>query len=614
MQTIDDYGKLIHLIPGPIYIKNANSVYLYLNEFAFQISGFKSYDDIIGKNDYQLWPKEFADQIVKHDQEVVRTQKPVINKEETILQENGKVIYFSVIKMPLFDNNGNFLGIIGNSTDITPRKQKELLSIENERQQQKFRKIVAQVMHDIQSPLSSLQTIVKNTLEIPEQKRIALRNIAISIGDITNHLLNQYKPENKHILSTNNTQQPLLVSLTLSEILSNKRHECKDLPIRFEYTFSPLCSFAFIKAEPSNFKRMIINLINNSIDSMPKKGGEIKLEFAARDDYVHIGIEDTGKGITNSVLHAIENSIPITKGKENGHGIGLTQVRETVTHNHGEFKISSKVGKNHGTEIALTFPRLGTPNWIAEEINLTKDDIIIVLDDDASIHEAWDSRFSHIIEKIQTITVKHFTQGQEVIDYIDKLPETIKQNIYLLSDYELIKQELNGLQVIEQVKIKRSTLVTSHYTNNEIHKLAVKHAVRILPKELVYNVPLKITQAKLKGELSFVHIVFVDDEKFFTDNLIANYYSHLVIDTYTNPYEFLNKADQYPLDTRIILDNNYYNDDGSFITDGISIAKRLHKRGFNKLYLLSGERVKTPDYLIPVFKNNEETLAKLDKL
>lgn len=50
------------------------------------------------------------------------------------MQRSGKTIYFSVIKLPLFDDDGNFLGIIGNSTDITVRKQKELLATENERQ------------------------------------------------------------------------------------------------------------------------------------------------------------------------------------------------------------------------------------------------------------------------------------------------------------------------------------------------------------------------------------------------------------------------------------------------------------------------------------------------
>ncbi len=56
----------------------------------------------------------------------------------------------------------------------------------------------------------------------------------------------------------------------------------------------------------------------------------------------------------------------VTQGKESGHGIGLTQVWETLDHNQGELNVVSELGL--GTTITLTFPRIKAPHWIAEEI------------------------------------------------------------------------------------------------------------------------------------------------------------------------------------------------------------------------------------------------------
>ena len=54
------------------------------------------------------------------------------------------------------------------------------------------------MVHDIHSPLSSLQTIVQSTTDIPENERVTLREVAMSISDITNHMLSKYKNESSN--------------------------------------------------------------------------------------------------------------------------------------------------------------------------------------------------------------------------------------------------------------------------------------------------------------------------------------------------------------------------------------------------------------------------------
>ena len=84
--------------------------------------------------------------------------------------------------------------------------------------------------------------------------------------------------------------------------------------------------------------------------------------------------------------------------------------------------------------------------------------------------------------------MKHFTLGEEAIDFINKFPA--REQIFLLTDFELLKQDLNGLHVIERTKIERSILVTSHYNSLKIRELAIKNGTEILPKPLAQEVPL----------------------------------------------------------------------------------------------------------------------------
>ena len=110
-------------------------------------------------------------------------------------------------------------------------------------------------------------------------------------------------------------------------------------------------------------------------------------------------------------------------------------------------------------------------------------------------------------------------------------------------------------------------------------------------------------------------MVFVDDEKMFTKTLISNHYSHLLTESYSNPFEFLDEVDKYSKDTRIVLDNYYYMEDGgTYNIDGLTLAAKLHDKGFTKLILLSGEEFPVPNYLTLVLKIDKSALAKLDKV
>ena len=483
--------------------------------------------------------------------------------------------------------------------------------LEKDQNTKQLGELTAQVAHDIQSPLSSLQTIVQSTTGIPENDRITLRAAAMQIGDITNHMLNKYKNKAD---DSDSLRQPMLVSASLLQALSAKRYEYKELAIEFRHQFDSQANFAFINVEPIDFRRMISNLINNAADAFGDAVGNklhfVELSLDINNEWVIITVEDNGRGIPDAVLDKIRQNEAVTAGKKDGHGLGLTQVRETLRRNLGEFEIYSG---RHGTKVMLFFPKIASPHWIADEIKVVAGDTIVILDDDQSIHGAWDARLLPVVERNPDLQLKHFSDGTEAVDFIRQLSEAEKAQICLLSDYELLDQKLNGIHVIKQSGIKRSVLVTSHYADSEVRKEAANINVKILPKELVFAVSVRINK-KIAPHSKVVDMVWVDDEKNWLDYLVDKYYKHLKVERYYDPVSFLEDINQYPLNTKIIMDNYYYTETSSYDLEGTMLAKKLHEMGYAKLFLLSGERFVVPEYLTLILKTDQDSLARLDTL
>ena len=492
-ERVNSYLKEISsCMPGNFYWKDLEGKYIGCNKAVLDMMVYSDERELVGKTDYDLWPEQ-ADELRKNDNMVIESNEPV-HFEETITVAGCDPMFFAVVKIALRDANNNVVGIIGNSLDITYRKETEKLRTETAVQkaqldeQKKFRVIVDQVVHDIRSPLASLLMIIKSSNDdIPEHTRIALRNAVTNITDIANNVLNRYEKTETNVLETEK-HQPVMVTLVLLQLFSTKKYQYKETDIKFINEFCQKCIFTFIKIQLSAFKRMMSNLINNAIEASEGKKGVVHLELNMDETNVKIVVQDDGKGMSQEMINKITSNEIVGSDKKDGHGIGLNQIRETMAHNQGKLSIDSKLGK--GTKIILTFPIIAPPDWIVKEIKINKGDTVVILDDDMSIHEAWDIRLkTHLNE----LYIKHFIEGNKAIDFINAFPE--KEKIFLLTDFELLKQNISGIDVIEKTNIKRSVLVTSHAASIDIHELALKKGIKILPKQLASEVTLEICEA-----------------------------------------------------------------------------------------------------------------------
>ncbi len=116
---------LIDNMPDYIYVKDAAGRFVVANRGVAALMGFKNPDELLGKTDFDFFPKELASGYFSDEQALVRSGEPVMNEEERTVDAQKRAKWTSTSKVPLRNQQGEVTGIIGIGRDITRRKQAE---------------------------------------------------------------------------------------------------------------------------------------------------------------------------------------------------------------------------------------------------------------------------------------------------------------------------------------------------------------------------------------------------------------------------------------------------------------------------------------------------------
>jgi PAS domain S-box-containing protein len=112
---------LMRYSPDSIYFKDSDSNFVKVNLAKATKHGYKKEENLIGKNDFDLYSKAHALDAFNDEQEIIRTGKAIVNKEEKVSWKSGKVTWVSTTKMPLYDKKGKTIGTFGITRDISDR-------------------------------------------------------------------------------------------------------------------------------------------------------------------------------------------------------------------------------------------------------------------------------------------------------------------------------------------------------------------------------------------------------------------------------------------------------------------------------------------------------------
>jgi PAS domain S-box-containing protein len=122
---------LIDSLPDAIYAKDTAGRKTMANPGDLRNLKCKTEAEVIGKSDFDFFPKDIAEKFHADDQKVMQGE-PVINREEYFLNDEGEKRWLMTSKLPLRDQNGKIVGLVGIGRDITERKGAEQ-TVANER-------------------------------------------------------------------------------------------------------------------------------------------------------------------------------------------------------------------------------------------------------------------------------------------------------------------------------------------------------------------------------------------------------------------------------------------------------------------------------------------------
>ncbi|HYG33721.1 MAG TPA: PAS domain-containing protein, partial [Clostridia bacterium] len=117
--------SVIDNLPDYIFIKDTQSRIVFSNVAHARVLGHNHPDEVIGKTDFDWFPEDVARQFLADEQAVLTSGQP-LNQEETVTdRQTGETRWLQTTKVPLRDEAGNIVGLVGIGRDISKRKRVE---------------------------------------------------------------------------------------------------------------------------------------------------------------------------------------------------------------------------------------------------------------------------------------------------------------------------------------------------------------------------------------------------------------------------------------------------------------------------------------------------------
>src|SRR5665648_559594 len=192
---------LIDNIPDPIYVKDTSCRKLISNKADYELLGLSDEKQAIGKTDYEVLNSTVAEQTFNDDLSVIQTAQPIINKMEFFSDQKGGKRFISTTKIPLTNDSGEIIGLVGYGHDITKQKETQ-------------QKIIQLSQGVEQSPASIVITDTDGNVEY----------VNLKFTEITGYEIEEIKGKNPRILQSGYTSKEEYARLWKTITSGNEYH------------------------------------------------------------------------------------------------------------------------------------------------------------------------------------------------------------------------------------------------------------------------------------------------------------------------------------------------------------------------------------------------------
>ncbi len=343
---------LLDSLPAYAFFKDSSTRYITANQKFCDAVGYTK-DELIGKTDFELFPKVIAEKFREDDLKVINSGEMVYIYEDQ-MYDHDKLIFVGTSKVPLKDESGKIIGLIGLAFDISERKAAEeavkKYTVELEELNANKDKFFSIISHDLRSPFQGLLGL--SNILVEEFDNLSVDEIKLFASNIHNSTKNLFNLL-ENLLQWSRIQtgkidlKPVKADLH-EEILYNINLLSGNATKKNIKLINEIDDTLLVYTDLNILNSTLQNLITNAI-KFTHPGGEIRISAKEIDDNVDVTVRDTGIGISeedmNKLFRIDTQHTTMGTDRESGTGLGLTICKELLEKQGGKIWVKSEVGK-----------------------------------------------------------------------------------------------------------------------------------------------------------------------------------------------------------------------------------------------------------------------------
>ncbi len=460
---------IIGKMPGNVYWKDRNGIYLGCNNNAVRLLKLASHQEIIGKKAEDFLELKYAQMVNENDNKIMLDGVSSIIEENAFDPDGNPAIYFTQ-KVPLRDEAGNVTGLLGISLNITQQKEnEEALKKAKEEAENAYKvksEFIMNMSHDLRTPFSGILGFARilEKKETDSEKKLMISYVVQSsekLLDLLNDILNLSRTEGEK--TTTESQifdiQHLCQQVTSLMLAEIKRKKLK-LYINID---SEIPNQVF--GDKLKLHRILLNLLNNAVKFTEQGHVAIKIQLLSRVEeqiILNFQIEDSGIGIPNDkfgmIFEQFSRLNSSYQGNYNGAGLGLSIVKQFVHDLDGKMEVRSDLGKGSSFNFIIPLQIATNTSHSQAQLKLNKltnskrnFNRILLVEDDA------------IAQKLAEVMLKEEFNCQ--IDFARNSEQALKLSAN--HDYDLIIMDI-GLPDLDGFTTTKMIRTQRHYNETII--------------------------------------------------------------------------------------------------------------------------------------------------
>lgn len=403
-ETQSTLENIVANMPGHVYWKDQNGVYLGCNNRQARSLGFQYGYEIVGKTDFDLpWGGTKAELFQRNDRHIMETGETEIIEEKAQVDGNDAIVLSH--KSPMRNKQGQITGILGISIDISDRKKIETELFHAKEQAEAASRAKTEFLenmrHDIRTPLTGIigfSDIIKAEAINPNVKEYAENLVASShaLLSLMDEILEAIRVSSGEIPKV---KKKFILKNIMQHALDLHKSKAAAKRLAFSLDFDENIP-KYLIGDSVRIHRITLELLANALNFTDTGFVKLSVILASRKNreiIIKLIVEDSGMGIPKDKQQEIflhfKRLTPSYKGIYKGAGLGLSVVKQFIDDLDGEIYVDSELQK--GCTFTCIIPLK-----------------IALVEDDTGLHEEFEPHHAHSEPLITTNTI---TSPQTII-------------------------------------------------------------------------------------------------------------------------------------------------------------------------------------------------------